>query len=164
MDQLLGLLIAVPLFGATLVGLFVVMNALFTPWIARTCEAAETQAARSFLVGLVNLIFGAALIAAIIALADNTGLDFVIVVAVLLAAVLVIAMAFGLAAMVQVVGARILPGGQGVRALIWGTIALTLGCLAPYVGWFGLLPYVALRGLGAFVLALFSARRKVQVA
>jgi hypothetical protein len=164
MDQLLGLLIAVPLFGATLVGLFVVMNALFTPWIARTCEAAETQAARSFLVGLVNLIFGAALIAAIIALADNTGLDFVIVLAVLLAAVLVIATAFGLAAMVQVVGARILPGGQGLRPLIWGTIVLTLGCLTPYVGWFGLLPYVALRGLGAFVLALFSTRRKVQAA
>jgi hypothetical protein len=155
MDQLLGLLIAVPLLGATLVGLFVVMNALFTSWIARTCEVAETQAARSFLVGLVNLV---------IALADNTGLDFVIVIAVLLAIVLVIGIAFGLAAMVQVVGARLLPGGQGLRPLLWGTVALALGCLAPYVGWFGLLPYVGLRGLGAFVLALFASRRKAPAA
>lgn len=164
MDQLLGLLIAVPLLGATLVGLFVVMNALFTSWIARTCEVAETQAARSFLVGLVNLVFVGALIAAIIALADNTGLDFVIVIAVLLAIVLVIGIAFGLAAMVQVVGARLLPGGQGLRPLLWGTVALALGCLAPYVGWFGLLPYVGLRGLGAFVLALFASRRKAPAA
>ena len=164
MDQLLGLLIAVPLLGATLAGLFVVMNALFTSVVARTCEAAETQAARSFLVGLVNLIFAGALISAIIALADSTGLDFVIVVAVLLAAVLVIGVTFGLAAMVQIVGARIMPGGQGLRPLVWGTIALTLGCLTPYVGWFGLLPYVALRGLGAFVLALYSRRRKVEPA
>jgi hypothetical protein len=164
MDQLLGLLIAVPLLGATLVGLFVVMSALFTSWVARTCETAETQAARSFLVGLVNLIFVGALIAAIIALADNTGLDFVIVVAVLLAVVLVIGITFGLAAMVKIVGARIMPGGQGLRPLIWGTVALTLGCLTPYVGWFGLLPYVALRGLGAFVLGLYSRRRKVEAA
>jgi len=162
MDQLVGLLVAVPLFGATLVGLFVVMNALFTPWIARTCEAAETQAARSFLVGLVNLIFGAALIAAIIALADGTGLDFLIVLAVMLAAVLVIAAVFGLAAMAQIIGARILPGGQGLRPLLWGTVALALGCLVPYVGWFGLLPYVVLRGLGAFVMVLFARRRKAQ--
>jgi hypothetical protein len=160
MEQLLGLLIAVPLLGATLVGLFVVMNALFTSWIARTCEAAETQAARSFLVGLVNLIFVGALIFAIIALTDSTGLDFLIVLAVLLAGALVICLTFGLGAMAQIIGARILPGGQGLRPLICGTVALTLGCLAPYVGWFGLLPYVALRGLGALVLALFASRRK----
>jgi hypothetical protein len=164
MEQLLGLLIAVPLLGATLVGLFAVMNALFTSWIARTSEAAETQAARSFLVGLVNLIFGAALIAAIIALADGTGLDFLIVLAVMLAAVLVIAAAFGLAAMAQIIGARILPGGQGLRPLIGGTVALALGCLVPYVGWFGLLPYVVLRGLGAFVMVLFARPRKPQAA
>lgn len=164
MEQLLGLLIAVPLLGATLVGLFAVMNALFTSWIARTSETAETQAARSFLVGLVNLIFGAALIAAIIALADGTGLDFLIVLAVMLAAVLVIAAAFGLAAMAQIIGARILPGGQGLRPLIGGTVALALGCLVPYVGWFGLLPYVVLRGLGAFVMVLFARPRKPQAA
>lgn len=158
MDQLIGLLVAVPLLGATLAGLFVVMNALFTPWIVRTCQALETQAARSFLVGLVNLVFAGALISAVIALADNTGLDFVIVLAVLLAAVMVIATTFGLAAMVHVVGARLVPGGQGLRPAIWGTIALTLGCLTPYVGWFGLLPYVILRGLGAFVLVLFGRR------
>lgn len=158
MDQLIGLLVAIPLLGATLVGLFVVMNALFTPWIARTCQAAETQATRSFLVGLVNLVFVGALISAVIALADNTGLDFVIVLAILLAAALAIATTFGLAAMVQVVGARLVPGGQGLRPGIWGTIALMLGCLTPYVGWFGLLPYVAIRGLGAFVLALFGKR------
>ena len=159
MDQLIGLLVAVPLLGATLVGLFVVMNALFTSWIARTCQTAETQAARSFLVGLVNLVFVGALISALIALADGTGLDFLIVVAVLLAVVLAIATAFGLAAMVQVIGARLVPGGQGLRPGIWGTIALLLGCLTPYVGWFGLLPYVALRGLGAFVLVLFGKRQ-----
>jgi len=160
MNQLIGLLVAVPLLSATLVGLFIVMNALFTPWIARTCQAAETQAARSFLVGLVNLVFVGALISAVIALADNTGLDFVIVLAVLLAAVLAIAATFGLAAMVQVVGARLMPGGQGLRPAIWGTVALTLGCLTPYVGWFGLLPYVVIRGLGAFVLTLFGKHQR----
>jgi hypothetical protein len=161
MNQLIGLLVAVPLLSATLVGLFIVMNALFTPCVARTCQAAETQAARSFLVGLVNLVFVGALISAVIALADNTGLDFIIVLAVLLAAALAIAATFGLAAMVQIVGARLMPGGQGLRPAIWGTVALTLGCLTPYVGWFGLLPYVVIRGLGAFVLTLFGRHQKV---
>jgi hypothetical protein len=159
MDQLIGLLVAVPLLTVTLVGLFIVMNALFTSWIARACQAAETQAARSFLVGLVNLVFVGALISAVIALAGSPGLDFVIVLAVLLAAALAIGATFGLAAMVQVIGARLVPGGQGLRPGIWGTIALTLGCLTPYVGWFGLLPYVVIRGLGAFVLTLFGRRQ-----
>jgi hypothetical protein len=34
----------------------------------------------------------------------------------------------------------------------------------PYVGWFGLLPYVVLRGLGAFVMVLFARPRKPQAA
>ena len=63
--------------------------------------------------------------------------------------------------MVQIVGARLMPGGQGLRPAIWGTVALTLGCLTPYVGWFGLLPYVVIRGLGAFVLTLFGRHQKV---
>lgn len=160
MEQLLGLLLAVPLLTATLVGLFVVMNALFAAGIARTCEAAETQAARSFLVGLVNLVFFGALVVGLLALIDNTGLDFLLVLPILLAIALVIGIAFGLAAMVQIVGTRTVPGGPGLRSLVWGTILLTFGCLAPYVGWFGLLPYVALRGLGGVVLAASASRRK----
>ena len=41
-----------------------------------------------------------------------------------------------------------------MRRLLLGALVLVLACLAPLVGWPGLFPYVALRGLGGLVVAL----------
>jgi hypothetical protein len=69
-----------------------------------------------------------------------------------------VALTFGLAAVVGLTGERIAPQRSGLARIVLGTVVLSLGCLTPVVGWFGLLPYVACLGVGGFVLGLFRRR------
>jgi len=70
--------------------------------------------------------------------------------------VLVIGLVIGLAGMAALVAKRLFPEQTGWRKTASGVSILTLACLTPYIGWFALLPYLGLRGLGGFVLACFS--------
>jgi hypothetical protein len=94
------------------------------------------------------------------ALGENLRLSFMGVIVFLLAVALVVVLTFGLAGMAEIVGGRLAPDRGRVRTTGWGTAALALGCLTPYVGWFGLLPFVALTGIGAFVLGWYTDRAK----
>lgn len=158
MDTILSLALAVPLVGATLVALFAVMGVLFRTWVERTHELAETQARRSLLVGLVNVVSLTALTLALAMLGQNADLGILSVINILLLAAAAVAILFGLAGMVRLVGAHLIPAATQTRQAVWGGVALVLACLTPYVGWFLLFPYAAMRGLGAFVLAIASRR------
>jgi hypothetical protein len=158
MDQILSLALAVPLVGATLVALFAVMGVLFRTWVERTHELAETQARRSLLVGLVNVVSLTALTLALAMIGQNADLGILSVINILLLAAAAVAIVFGLAGMVRLVGAHLIPAAAQTRQAVWGGVALVLACLTPYVGWFLLFPYVAMRGLGAFVLVIASRR------
>jgi hypothetical protein len=143
-----------------LAALFLVLGSLFPVPIERTRRAAEGALARSFLIGLINAVFVVAIGMGLGALAQNTGLGFLGAIVFLLAAALVIVLTFGLAGVVETVGGRLAQDRGRVRKTGWGTVALTLACLTPYVGWFGLLPFVALTGIGAFVLGWYTGRAK----
>lgn len=158
MDQGLGMLVLAVLGVICLAALFLVVGVLFPIAVERTRRSAETALGRSFLLGLVNFIFVVGSGLGLGALARSLGLAFLGVIVVLLGIALVLALTFGLAGMVEVVGERLTPDRGRVRKTGWGTAALALGCLTPYVGWFGLLPFVALTGIGAFVLGWYSAR------
>lgn len=158
MDTILSLALAVPLVGATLVALFAVMGVLFRTWVERTHELAETQARRSLLVGLVNVVSLTALTLALAMIGQNADLGILSVINILLLAAAAVAILFGLAGMVRLVGAHLIPAATQTRQAVWGGVALVLACLTPYVGWFLLFPYAAMRGLGAFVLAIASRR------
>jgi hypothetical protein len=158
MDTILSLALAVPLVGATLVALFAVLGVLFRPWIERTHELAETQPRRSLLVGLVNVVSLTALTLALAMIGQNADLGILSVINILLLAAAAVAILFGLAGMVRLVGAHLIPAAGQTRQAVWGGVALVLACLTPYVGWFLLFPYAAMRGLGAFVLAIASRR------
>jgi hypothetical protein len=132
------------------------MGILFKRPVERTLRVAQALPARSFLIGLVNAVFVLALAFGLGALGSNLGVPVVGLLALLLVACLAVATTFGLAGMVKAIGASLAPTASELRRTIWGTVALALACLAPYVGWFGLLPYVALRGLGAFILSWFQ--------
>jgi hypothetical protein len=160
MDQGFGLILMAVLGILCLAALFLVLGSFFPVPIERTRRAAESALARSFLVGLINVIFLVAIGMGLGALAESLGLGFLSVIVVLLAIVLVILLTFGLAGMAEIVGGKLAPDRGRVRRTGWGTVALALGCLTPYVGWFGLLPFVGLTGIGAFLLGWYTDRAK----
>ena len=64
--------------------------------------------------------------------------------------------------MVQLVGDKFAPEtDKQLIHTLWGTALLALACGLPFVGWFGLLPFIGLVGLGALILSLFSREPKL---
>jgi len=158
MDQGIGMLVLLIVVGTSLVALFAVMGVLFPRTLERTRAAVEELPARSFLIGLVNVLFVLAIVVGLGALRNSMGPSYLDLLALLVLAILAVGVTFGLAAVVQAVGGRLLPGRSQLAQRTWGAVALVLACLTPYVGWFGLLPYLALTGLGAFILGWLGGR------
>ena len=144
-------LILVPFVGLTLVALFVAMGALFPRQIADVKSKSSDMPGRSFLVGLINVVFLSVIVAAL-----SGGGDFPQFVALLLFAILAIGLVFGLAGMAPLIGERLLPDSSEVRQAGWGAATMVVASLTPFIGWFLLFPYLSFRGLGAFLLGLFA--------
>jgi len=146
--------------GVCLVALFSVVEALFPRSVDRTRRVADEAPRRALLVGLANFVFLGAVALGIGALGNRSSLAFLELTTLLVFVLLMIGITFGLAGMVQVVGSRLFPERSKLQQTGWGAGVLVLACLVPYLGWFGLLPYLALTGLGAFILGWFSERSK----
>lgn len=159
MDQGFGVLISVIAIGASVVALFIALRALFGELIEDTHRIAEQAPGRAFLIGLVNFLFAYGLVALLGAWAGGSGLQFLEFLPLIILILFVIALLFGLAGMVDLVGARLFPERSGWRKVAGSAATLTLACFTPFVGWFGLFPYLGLRGLGAFILMLFARAR-----
>jgi hypothetical protein len=140
-----------------LVAFFAVIAALFPRRTGQTQAILVAMPGRSFVVGLVNLIFGGAVVLALLALAQWTHIQLLGVPALVVLAALVIAVAFGLAGLLQMLGARMLPQWPALQRSAAATLALGWACSLPFVGWFILLPFAAALGLGGFILTLFAA-------
>jgi len=148
---------AVLLYGSlALVAFFLVLVALFPKRIGRTQAIAEGMPGRSLVVGVVNLIFGAAVVLALIALAQWTHVPLFGVPALVILGLVIAAVAFGLGGLVQLIGTRLFPEQPGPRRTMAATLALGWACTLPFVGWFGLLPLTAAIGTGAFILTFFT--------
>ncbi|MFQ5942545.1 MAG: hypothetical protein ACE5JF_03220 [Anaerolineales bacterium] len=150
MPEAVALLILTPLAGVTLVALFVVMGVIFPRQIADVTSIGSATPGRSSILGLINVAFLSVIVAAI-----SGGGDLFQVLGLLLFAVLVIGLIFGLAGMAPMIGQRLLPDSSETRQAIWGAAVMVVASLTPIIGWFLLFPYLAFRGLGAFILSLF---------
>lgn len=160
MDQgmiviLLGLIVFI-----CVLALFIVLQVLFKPWVEEAKQNARESAGRSLAIGFVNALLITALSLGFWALGENTGGGVFSLVGLLLVSALVIAMVFGLTAMVALVAERVLPEAQGWRQVAGGGGLVVLACLTPYVGWFGLFPYLVFRGLGGLIQSLARAWRE----
>ncbi len=151
MPEALALLILAPLLTVTLVALFVAMGALFPRQIVAVKSTGSAMPGRSFLLGLINVLFLSVIVAAL-----SGGGDFPQLLALLLFAVLGVGLAFGLAGMAPLIGERLLPESSGFRQAAWGAAIMVVASLTPFIGWFLLFPYLSFRGLGAFILGLFT--------
>jgi Na+/proline symporter len=138
--------------AATIAVLLLVLGALFPESIADVRRTADAMPGRSFGVGVVNFLFLGALIAAFGALSNGGGGQLAGLLAGIFLVVLVVLVAFGLAGVASLVGRRLFPERDPRGADARGAGLLSAACIAPFVGWFGLLPYVGLLGLGSFLL------------
>ena len=158
MGEGLGAVLIALLSGVGLTGLFLATAALFPRVIDRTRRTADRSPGRSFVVGFVNIFFLGAIGLGFSALADGTGLEFLQLPALLIYSLLVIMLGFGLTALSQMTGARLIPESHPVRQQLLGAWALILGGLTPFIGWFAFLPYVAIVGTGAVLLSWVRSR------
>jgi hypothetical protein len=140
----------------SLVAFFAVIRALFPNRVARTEAAIDAVPGRSFTVGLVNLVFFGAVMLVLFSLAERFHGGGLRLLGVIFLAALSIGVSFGLAGVVQIIGARIKDQAEGLVRTAWGSVLLALACALPFVGWFGLLPFAASLGLGGFILSFFS--------
>lgn len=158
MAQGIGLFFITVFSAVALIALFITLATLFPRQVERTRRAADTNPGRSFVVGLVNLLFFGAVATGFAAINESVGGNVFMVPALIILALLTIAMTLGLAAMAWLTGQRLHPKPEVWRQVMWGGLVLTLGSLTPFLGWFGLFPYLGITGLGAFILGWF--RRK----
>jgi hypothetical protein len=138
---------------------FTVLAALFPDRVARTRAAASAMPGRAFVVGLVNWVFFAAVVLALLALTQWTNVQLFALPAFAIAVAVAVAAIFGLAGVVELIGGRLLTHTPGARRTGLGALALTWACALPFIGWFALLPYVLALGLGAVILSLLVSYR-----
>jgi len=160
METVVQIVIAAIAVLVSLIAYFLVIPAIF-PGRIEAVRAGIVQApGRAFLAGLVNAFFAAAVILAVVALAGSTGSEVLNLLALALIVLLVIAISAGLAGVVQVIGERLLPESKPAARTAGSAALLCLACALPFIGWFGLLVYTGLLGLGAWILSFFRAARR----
>lgn len=164
MNDFLRLSIIVVFVDVTLVALFVVVGALFPKRVGRARVIADSFPGRSLVVGLINLAFWLGLALAFGALGQWLKFQLFNVPALILLVGLAASLTLGLAGVVQLVGERLAPSHNSFGHSAWGALAVTWACAAPFIGWFGLLPYAGLLGLGAFILSFFYPARPAEPA
>ena len=160
METILQIIIAGIAILVCLIAYFLVLQAVFPGRIEAVRTVIEQAPGRALLVGLVNAIFAAAVILAVVALASGSNSQVFDLLALVLIVLLVIAISAGLAGVVQIIGERLLPDNKPAARTAWGAALLSLACAVPFIGWFGLLVYTGLLGLGAWILTFFRPARR----
>jgi hypothetical protein len=158
MNEPLIVLMLIVVISACLVALFVLVQGLFPRHIAWTSRAAQESPGRAFMLGVANAVFLGAVSLALL----SGGQPFVQFVGGVVGAALLIGVSFGLSGMVQLVGQRILPEASSLRRILASSVVVIAACLVPYLGWFVLFPYLALRGLGAWILGWYRQRKMAE--
>jgi hypothetical protein len=153
MTRIIGLIIFIPLGGATFVALLTLLVFLLPTHTGRAKRALETSPGRSFVIGLVNLIF----FSAIAALLSQGGQLLGLISVFILLTLTGLAMS-GLAGLVVLLRQRLHTAeyGQSPGATIRSAILLVMALLAPIAGWFVLAPIISLMGLGASISSLIK--------
>jgi len=145
--------------GISLVAFFTVLDVIFSNLVIEIEEKSNEAPGRSFFLGLLNTVFIAVLSLALWSIAENSGTGIFAIPSVIFLALFAIGVVFGLTAMVRMIGKRLYPDREGRTQMLWGGLISVLACNVPYIGWFLLLPYLLLRGFGAFLMTLTAAYR-----
>ncbi|MBN1305594.1 MAG: hypothetical protein JXA13_14240 [Anaerolineales bacterium] len=164
--ELLGLILLVIFSAVTLLAALEAITLLFPDQITRVRQTLEASLARSFLLGLVNLIFFSAIILVLIWLTEQTGpvVSSLAAAGALLILVGLVGLLFiGLCALTSLVGQRMETGKPPLQAQRRGGLLLILVGLAPFIGWFLFTPLILSAGLGAAIQTMLQRRPKERI-
>ena len=158
MREGLGPLLLVLIGAPGLVCLLSLGTVLFPRIAGAAQRAAAAMPGRSLLLGVVNLLFLAALLVVLTAAGERVGAGGGLFEALALAPALTLAagLTLGLAAMSALIGNRLVPQRGPLSQVVIGAAAIVLAGLTPFLGWFLFFPYLALVGLGGVVIGLFG--------
>jgi len=163
MTDILRLFFMLLLLSISLSAYFLVIAAMFPERVKTTQQAIDQMPWRSFGVGLVNFLFFGVILLVLFTITDgnanrvNSAVRVILLVPTLaLTALLIAAISLGLTGMVNVLGDRIFPEFNLLKRNTLSALTLSLACALPFVGWFLLLPYLALTGFGATILGFFQ--------
>ncbi len=135
------------------------LRLLFPRRIAKTRAVADALPGRALAVGAVNFLFFGALTFVLFTVANRLTNEVVktllVIPALFFLGLLGIGVSFGLTGVIEMLGERLAPAQTAFRRTLWGALTLGLGASLPFVGWFLLLPYAGLLGLGAFIVGFF---------
>lgn len=162
MTDIMQLIFGIILLTVGLAAYFLVLQALFEARVAKASVIARSTPARSFGIGLVNFVFFAVIALVLFSLAENAGpflRGILTVPAIIILALLTLTLSLGLAGMASLVGDRLFPGFAAWKQTLWGAVCLALACALPFAGWFLLLPYVGMVGVGAVILSFFQREK-----
>ena len=142
------------------IAFFTVIEGLFQTTVDKCREIAEGSLGKSFWLGVVNTIFFVGLVFLFIFLDEQSGIPLLALPGVILAIAFLFGVIVGFSAMIQLVGDRLFSNHSGFRKKSYAAGITVLGCLTPFVGWFGLLPYLIFVGFGAFVARTYNEYRE----
>ncbi len=159
MNEMLRLTLATLLLTIPLTALFLVLGALFPERLSRTRSALQGAPGRSFALGLVNALFFGLIAFVLLSLSEGLngfGKAVLTLPALVILGLLGILLGLGLTAAVQHLAGRLFPDLAEWQGRLWSAVLLCLACGLPFAGWFLLLPYIGLAGIGAAILGFFQ--------
>jgi hypothetical protein len=153
--------------GMTIIALLATIHLFLPKQEMRARLKLETSPRRSFLVGIINLVFWfVVLVIWFVWTQNNGGLDVMAyligsaLVALLLIGIIIPGVP-GLVALAGLTGARWNASASPLGQNLSGGLLLVLACLTPYVGWFILTPALLSTAIGAGLLTFFQQKPKM---
>jgi hypothetical protein len=156
--------------GLAAIAMLYAISLLVPRPVERAQALLEGALGKSFLAGLINLLFAGALTfllahgAQTLRTQGSGGATFLSGILTVLAILIVLAVVVlalnGLAALATLLGNRLTPAQRPLRAGLWGSLLLVVASLTPYVGWFVFTPAMLCMGLGATIYSLAQRRQE----
>lgn len=154
--NIIGMILVALAMALGLVSFFSVLGMFFPRRIAKVKKVLEEQPKRAFWVGLVNALFFTAILVGLFAIGQRVGGPILPVIGLIILLFPALSTVFGLAGLVQFAGERLAPERNELWRTGWGALAIGLASALPFLGWYAMLPFLIVMGLGAFVTSLFQ--------
>jgi hypothetical protein len=153
--------------GITLTAFVTLVERIFSPTTTKCAEVINISLWKSFLIGLVNAVFFIFLAALMFNVARNqlNGLlaGFVTLIALVILVALGILASIGLSGFSYWLEEKITNSEHSLVTSLKSSLLLVLACMAPFVGWFLLTPFVVATGLGAAIQIVFRRKEKIVI-
>lgn len=160
MDLGLGVFLLLLVSCACLAVLLTLLHLLFPAVVTRSAEYAADQHGRAVLLGFLNALLVLALAAVLAMIGERVGFSLFVILGGVLLLVLIVGLLLGLTGCALLIGRTLKPASAEQLQSLWGSGAVILAALTPYLGWFLFFPYILFRGLGGFVMAVSAIRRE----